>query len=68
MTKTDEYLQSMMNASVMILAGTGWTWDDPAWAALCESDLICPNGHKIEIDAPKCHCGKVNPVVQQGLI
>lgn len=53
---------------IQLLADTGWEWDDPVWAFVAESDLVCPNGHKIEIDAKQCHCGEINPLVKKGLI
>jgi len=47
---------------------TGWRWADPRWAALAESDLICPNGHQLELDNPTCQCGEKNPVIVAGLL
>lgn len=51
-----------------LLLGTGWTWSDPTWAYLGESDLICPCGNRLEIDAKACYCGRKNPIRGMGLI
>jgi len=67
MTKRDRYQEAMDHVQ-SLLTGTGWEWEDPAWAVVFESNLICPCGNVLEIDADKCHCGEVNPIVKKGLI
>ena len=61
-------LNAQRDELVAWLKPTGWRWVDPVWAPLAESDLICPCGNHLELDAPSCHCGEKNPVVLAGLI
>ena len=51
--------QEAMDYVISLLEGTGWAWDDPSWAVVCESALICPCGNKLELDAEKCYCGEL---------
>ena len=67
-SKTKTTHQDAVDYVNSLLEGTGWSWSDPDWAVVCESNLICPCGNQFEIDSKYCFCGAVNPIVRKGLI